>query len=91
MAGKGGHILKIGNGSTYLDSCPVAGLTLLAHDNLSKFLLAFFDSFSHLQQITGSLNGRCLGPRFLSCTGSIQRTVHILNGTFRLTGDNFLC
>ena len=89
MTGEGGHILEIGDGGAYLDRSPVAGLTLLAHDNLGKLFLAFADAFCHLQQIAGTLDGGRFGPRLLGSARCVEGTVNIVDGAFGLTGNDF--
>ena len=90
MTGKRGHVLEVTDGSTHLDRGPVAGLALFAHDDLGELILTGLDACGNLQQIACALDGWGLGPSLLGGTCSVECTVHILNGAFRLTADNFL-
>ena len=85
MAGEGSHIFEVADGGTHFDRGPRARLSLLAHDNLGELLLALPDALGNLQQIGGTLDGRCLGPCLLGGTSSIESLVDVLDGSFRLT------
>ena len=84
MTGKRSHILKIADGGPYLDGSPVAGLALLTHDDFSKLILTTTYAVSHLEQILGTLDGRCLGPLLLCSAGSVEGFVDVLDGSFGL-------
>ena len=89
VTGKRRHIVKVLCCDVHLDGRPSEGLALLAHDDVDKLFTALTDSVGQFLQPGGTLDGGRLGPLLLGPAGSVQSSVYVFDGSFRLTGDDF--